>query len=125
MHLAADAEDNCQPTKKTLTSMNISAERRSKDLGIRLPHPPSPLGAHVESVQAGILLFLSGTLPVEDGVLRFARGAASRRRSEAYELRIVLCFRRSGRQYLAGPKDHYTPTRPLIPPAARSSRKAN
>lgn len=33
-------------------------------LGITLPAPPTPLGAYVESSDAGNLLFLSGTLPV-------------------------------------------------------------
>jgi enamine deaminase RidA (YjgF/YER057c/UK114 family) len=50
---------------------NASAEQRLKDLGIKLPHPPAPLGAYVEAVQAGNLLFLSGTLPVEEGVPKF------------------------------------------------------
>jgi enamine deaminase RidA (YjgF/YER057c/UK114 family) len=48
-----------------------SAEQRLKDLGISLPHPPTPLGAYVETVQTGNLLFLSGTLPVENGVPKF------------------------------------------------------
>jgi len=38
---------------------------------IRLPTPPRPLGAYVEAVQAGNLLFLSGTLPLEGGVPKF------------------------------------------------------
>ena len=50
---------------------NTSAERRLKDLGINLPHPPTPLGAYVEAVRAGNLLFLSGTLPVEGGAAKF------------------------------------------------------
>lgn len=49
----------------------VSAEQRLKDLGISLPHPPSPLGAYVEAIQTGNLLFLSGTLPVEEGVPKF------------------------------------------------------
>src|SRR5258707_15396202 len=44
-----------------------SAERRLKDLGIVLPNPPHPLGAYVEAVQSGSLLFLSGMLPIKDG----------------------------------------------------------
>ena len=48
-----------------------TAEQRLKDLGISLPHPPTPLGAYVEAVQTGNLLFLSGTLPVEGGVPKF------------------------------------------------------
>jgi enamine deaminase RidA (YjgF/YER057c/UK114 family) len=50
---------------------NAGAERRLSELGIDLPHPPTPLGAYVEAVQTGNLLFLSGTLPVEGGVPRF------------------------------------------------------
>lgn len=53
------------------TNTNAGAEQRLKDLGISLPRPPTPLGAYVEAVQTGNLLFLSGTLPVEEGVPRF------------------------------------------------------
>jgi enamine deaminase RidA (YjgF/YER057c/UK114 family) len=48
-----------------------SAERRLKDLGIALPSAPSPLGAYVEAVQSGNLLFLSGMLPVKDGKAQY------------------------------------------------------
>ena len=37
---------------------------RIGELGIVLPAPPTPLGAYVESSDAGNLLFISGTLPV-------------------------------------------------------------
>src|SRR6266436_4951390 len=37
---------------------------RISALGIVLPAPPTPLGAYVESSDAGNLLFLSGMLPV-------------------------------------------------------------
>jgi enamine deaminase RidA (YjgF/YER057c/UK114 family) len=37
---------------------------RIKELGIVLPAAPTPLGAYVESVDVGNLLFLSGVLPV-------------------------------------------------------------
>jgi enamine deaminase RidA (YjgF/YER057c/UK114 family) len=37
---------------------------RISELGIVLPGPPTPLGAYVESSDAGNLLFLSGMLPV-------------------------------------------------------------
>lgn len=47
-----------------------SAERRLQDLGILLPNAPHPLGAYVEAVQSGSLLFLSGMLPVKDGKLQ-------------------------------------------------------
>jgi enamine deaminase RidA (YjgF/YER057c/UK114 family) len=48
-----------------------SAERRLQYLGIVLPNAPRPLGAYVEAVQSGNLLFLSGTLPVKDGKLQY------------------------------------------------------
>ena len=55
------------PTNAT----RVSAEERLNELGINLPRPPSPLGAYVEAVQSGNLLFLSGTLPVEGGSPKF------------------------------------------------------
>jgi enamine deaminase RidA (YjgF/YER057c/UK114 family) len=39
-------------------------EARLAELGIVLPAPPTPLGAYIESSEAGSLLFLSGTLPM-------------------------------------------------------------
>jgi enamine deaminase RidA (YjgF/YER057c/UK114 family) len=50
---------------------STSAEQRLKEFGIHLPRPPTPLGTYVEAVQAGNLLFLSGTLPVAAGVPKF------------------------------------------------------
>jgi enamine deaminase RidA (YjgF/YER057c/UK114 family) len=50
---------------------HATAEERMSALGIVLPPPPIPLGAYVEAVQTGNLLFLSGTLPVESGIPRF------------------------------------------------------
>ena len=41
-----------------------SAEERVKALGIELGSGPTPLGAYVEAVQTGSLLFLSGMLPI-------------------------------------------------------------
>jgi enamine deaminase RidA (YjgF/YER057c/UK114 family) len=49
----------------------LTAEGRLKELGIELPQPPKPLGAYVEAVQTGHLLFLSGTLPVEAGKAKY------------------------------------------------------
>lgn len=47
---------------------NSAAEERLRDLDIDLPRAPSPLGAYVEAVQTGNLLFLSGTLPLPSSV---------------------------------------------------------
>lgn len=48
-----------------------SAERRLADLRIELPSAPNPIGAYVECVQTGNLLYLSGVLPVADGKPQF------------------------------------------------------
>ena len=48
-----------------------SAEQRLQELGIELPRAPQPLGAYVEAVRTGNLLFLSGTLPMEGGKSSF------------------------------------------------------
>jgi enamine deaminase RidA (YjgF/YER057c/UK114 family) len=53
------------------SSQPVSAERRLQDLGIVLPNAPHPLGAYVEAVQTGSLLFLSGMLPVKDAKLQY------------------------------------------------------
>jgi enamine deaminase RidA (YjgF/YER057c/UK114 family) len=50
-----------QTGNKSLTG-DLSS--RLDKLGIVLPAPPTPLGAYVESSDAGDLLFLSGMLPV-------------------------------------------------------------
>ena len=42
---------------------------RVRELGLVLPTLPRPLGAYVESSDAGNLLFLSGILPVANGKL--------------------------------------------------------
>ena len=39
-------------------SQPVSAERRLPELGVILPDAPHPLGAYVEAVQTGNLLFL-------------------------------------------------------------------
>jgi enamine deaminase RidA (YjgF/YER057c/UK114 family) len=49
------------------SSEPANAERRLQVLGIVLPNAPHPLGAYVEAVQSGSLLFLSGMLPIKDG----------------------------------------------------------
>jgi Putative translation initiation inhibitor, yjgF family len=67
---AASSDTHGEPVMATNTT-NASAEQRLKGLGIHLPHPSTPLGAYVEAVQTGNLLFLSGTLPVEGGAPKF------------------------------------------------------
>jgi enamine deaminase RidA (YjgF/YER057c/UK114 family) len=53
-----------QPLKKP-----AKAGSRLRELNVTLPPPPLPLGAYVETSQAGSLLFISGTLPLVEGKL--------------------------------------------------------
>jgi enamine deaminase RidA (YjgF/YER057c/UK114 family) len=53
------------------SSQPAGAEGRLHDLGIVLPSGPQPLGAYVEAIQSGNLLFLSGMLPVKEGKLQY------------------------------------------------------
>lgn len=48
----------------TLGTALAGAEQRLSELGIVLPSPPTPLGAYVEAVRTGNLVFFSGILPV-------------------------------------------------------------
>ena len=48
-----------------------TAERRLKELGIKLPAPPEPFGAYAEAVQTGNLLFLTGMMPTEGRNAKF------------------------------------------------------
>ena len=57
-----DAQKSSQP---------VSAEHRLKELDIELMPAPTPLGAYVEAVQTGNLLFLSGMLPIVGREPRF------------------------------------------------------
>ena len=48
-------------------TVQAGAEQRLHYHNIQLPPVPTPLGAYVEVVQTGNLLFLSGMLPVAGG----------------------------------------------------------
>jgi enamine deaminase RidA (YjgF/YER057c/UK114 family) len=77
----------------TATALPSRAEERLKALRIDLPRPPSPLGAYVEAVRSGNLLFLSGVLPVESGKPRYSgtigRGLSPEEGREAARLAAV------------------------------------
>jgi enamine deaminase RidA (YjgF/YER057c/UK114 family) len=59
-----------------------------QDLGIVLPSAPHPLGAYVEAVQSGSLLFLSGMLPVKDDKAQYV-GRLGKELDET--LAVMLC----------------------------------
>ena len=53
------------------TNTQADAESRLIKLGIELPPVQKPLGAYVEAVQAGNLLFLTGQLPLLGGIPKY------------------------------------------------------
>jgi enamine deaminase RidA (YjgF/YER057c/UK114 family) len=52
-------------------SNSTGAEKRLKQLSIKLPAPPEPFGTYAEAVQTGNLLFLTGMLPTEGRAAKF------------------------------------------------------
>ena len=52
-----------------MTANTTTVESQLEWLGIKLPEPPTPLGAYVESSECGNLLFLSGVIPIQNGKL--------------------------------------------------------
>jgi enamine deaminase RidA (YjgF/YER057c/UK114 family) len=72
---------------------NNSAARlasRLRDLGLVVPRAPTPLGAYVAASQTGLLLFLSGMLPLVNGNLsisgRFGENLSVEQGREAVRL---------------------------------------
>lgn len=54
--------------------MSESHSSRLAALGLSLPHAPKPVAAYVPSSRSGHLVFVSGQLPMKDGVM-VAKGA--------------------------------------------------
>jgi enamine deaminase RidA (YjgF/YER057c/UK114 family) len=91
-------------------SQPASAERRLQDLRIVLPSAPHPLGAYVEAVQSGNLLFLSGMLPVKEGKLQYVGRLGKELDAEAGRsaLRIATLNALSAAKAHVGSLDHVT-----------------
>lgn len=50
----------------------MDAEQKLTELGLQLPMPPAPLAAYRPWIRTGDLLFVSGQLPMENGILTAA-----------------------------------------------------
>ena len=50
----------------------MTIEDKLRQMGLGLPEPPKPVAAYVPCVRTGNLLFVSGQVPREKGVLRFS-----------------------------------------------------
>ncbi|MCB9852273.1 MAG: RidA family protein [Phycisphaerales bacterium] len=50
----------------------MTTSQRLKELGIELPAPPKPVGSYVAGLRTGNLVFVSGQIPIENGVIKLA-----------------------------------------------------
>ena len=50
----------------------MTIEDKLRQMGLGLPEPPKPVAAYVPCVRTGNLLFVSGQVPREKGVLKFS-----------------------------------------------------
>ncbi|MDR1620418.1 MAG: RidA family protein [Clostridiales bacterium] len=60
-------------------------EDKLRKLGIDLPDVPEPVAAYVPAVRAGALIFTSGQLPIQNGVLKKGRLGENTTVAEGYE----------------------------------------
>ncbi len=56
-----------------MSATTTDPEQRLEDLGHLLPQPPKPVAAYVPSRRTGTLVYISGQIPIKDGML-LARG---------------------------------------------------
>lgn len=71
----------------------MSAEEKLRELGIVLPEAAAPAGLYAPAMQAGPLLFVSGQVPMRDGVvLRHGKCGDSVSVDEAAELARVCAL---------------------------------
>ena len=69
--------------------MNI--ENRIKELGIELPVAASPQAMYVPTKQAGNLVFVSGQIPVKEGVMQYTGKVGEERSLEEAKEAARLC----------------------------------
>lgn len=49
----------------------MSLENRVQELGLSIPAPAKPVAAYLPAVKSGSLVFVSGQLPMKDGLLQY------------------------------------------------------
>ena len=63
------ARERDKPAAAAAKEDEMGALEKLEELGLCLPDPPAPAGAYTRAVRAGDLVFVSGQLPMADGVL--------------------------------------------------------
>ncbi len=69
----------------------MKIEKRIMELGIELPEPAKPLAMFVPVRQTGNTLFVSGQIPVKDGILIFKGKVGNERTLEEAQAAARLC----------------------------------
>lgn len=69
--------------------MNI--EERLKELGLEIPAAAAPAAMYVPAKQTGNLLFISGQIPVKDGVMQYTGKAGKDKTLEEAQAAARLC----------------------------------
>lgn len=69
----------------------MKIEERIKELGIELPVAAAPAAMYIPTKQAGNLLFVSGQIPVKDGVMQYTGKVGEEKSLEDAQAAARLC----------------------------------
>lgn len=69
----------------------MKIEERIKELGIEIPQAAAPAAMYVPVKQTGNLLFVSGQIPVKEGVMQFTGKAGAEKTLEEAQEAAKLC----------------------------------
>lgn len=74
-----------EPEVKQEVTVEMTVETKLEQLGLTLPAVPAPVAAYVPGAADGTLVFTSGQLPTENGVLRKGKLGKDMTVEEGYE----------------------------------------
>lgn len=72
--------------------MQQDLQKKIIELGLTLPPTPKPQGSYIAAVKTGNLIFVSGQLPMQDGVLMYAGKVGKDLDIFQGQLAARLCF---------------------------------
>ena len=70
----------------------MKVEKTLQELGLELPEPSKPIGSYVPWVISGNLLFISGTIPSQNGVPRTGKFGDSLKLEDAEKLGKIVAL---------------------------------
>jgi enamine deaminase RidA (YjgF/YER057c/UK114 family) len=69
----------------------MTIEEKLRQMGLELPDPPKPVASYVPCVRTGNLLFVSGQVPREKGVLKYSGHLGRERTVEEGQQAARIC----------------------------------